>query len=128
LHEEVLHRLFAEVVIDAVNLVLVEHGANRGVELARGSKVFAERLLDDHLRVLRGAEMFSREPAGAQVQDDRREDRRRSRDVEQPLHVATELFLDGIDVRRQPVKGAFVVVAARDVAGVRGDPAPHVLV
>ena len=47
-HEQVLHRLFAEVVVDAVDLLLVEHGVDHLVELLGGGQVGAERLLDDH--------------------------------------------------------------------------------
>src|SRR5262245_10058147 len=45
--QDVLDRLFAEVVIDPVDLGLVEVGADHLVEPARGQEVAAERLLDD---------------------------------------------------------------------------------
>ncbi len=46
-NEEVLHRLFAEVVIDAEDLILVEDGVDLVVERAGGVEVMAEGLLDD---------------------------------------------------------------------------------
>ena len=46
--QQVLHRLLAEVVVDAVDLPLVEDAEDRAVEGARGLEVVAERLLDHH--------------------------------------------------------------------------------
>ena len=47
-HQDVLDGLFAEVVIDSIDLRLVEVAADQIVELARRLEVAAERLLDDH--------------------------------------------------------------------------------
>ena len=52
--EQVLHRLLAEVVIDAEDRRLGEHLVQRLVERARRGEVAAERLLDRDAR-LRGA-------------------------------------------------------------------------
>jgi hypothetical protein len=46
--QHVLDRLLAEVVVDAEELVLVEHAVQLGVELRRALEVVAEGLLDDH--------------------------------------------------------------------------------
>jgi hypothetical protein len=48
--KEVLYGLFAEVVVDAINLSLGEGFGDRGVEGVRRRQVAAERLLDDNPR------------------------------------------------------------------------------
>ena len=50
--EDVLHRLLAEVVVDAEDLRLVEDVMQGALQLARGVQVTAERLLDDQPRAL----------------------------------------------------------------------------
>src|SRR5260370_23666830 len=45
--QNVLHRLLSEIMIDAVDLVLIEQLEQLMIERARGSKIGAERLLDD---------------------------------------------------------------------------------
>ena len=47
-HEQVLHRFLAEVMIDAVDLLLVEHGVDDLVQLSGAGQIGAERLFDDH--------------------------------------------------------------------------------
>src|SRR6185369_2382806 len=46
-YQDVLHRLFAQVVIDAENLVLVKDGVDLVIEFARRVEIVAERLFDD---------------------------------------------------------------------------------
>ena len=46
--QNVLHRFFAEVVVDAEDLVLVKDGVDLVVQLARRIEIVAERLLDHH--------------------------------------------------------------------------------
>ena len=48
--QHVLHRLLAEVVVDAEDLALVEVLRDQLVQLACGGEVVAERLLDDQPR------------------------------------------------------------------------------
>ena len=47
--EDILRGLFAEVVVDAVNLVLAEGLVNFGIELGGRDRVIGEGLLDDDL-------------------------------------------------------------------------------
>src|SRR3990170_142452 len=46
--EDVLHRLLAQVVVDAIDLVLAQVAVQGGVELTGGLQVAAEGFLDDH--------------------------------------------------------------------------------
>jgi hypothetical protein len=62
--EDVLHRLFPEVVVDAVDLALVEHLADVGGERDGALEIVAEGLLDDHPRPLRRVR-WSDEAAGS---------------------------------------------------------------
>ena len=50
---QVLHRLLAEIVVDAVEMVLVEGMRELGVQRAIAGELVAERLLDDQPRVRR---------------------------------------------------------------------------
>ena len=68
--QQVLHRLLAQVVVDAEDLALVEDGVDLVVELARGVEIVAEGLFDDHgdaaflgLRAMPCAPRFSMMPA-----------------------------------------------------------------
>ena len=81
---DVLHGLFAEVVVDAVDLPLVEDGAEPEIELARGLEVAAEGLLDDHAPPPRS--ILLREPGLTEALDDRGEVIGRRGEIEQ--HVA----------------------------------------
>src|SRR5216683_631350 len=47
-HQNVLHRFFAEVMVDAVDLVFRQHGFDFAVQSAGRIEVMAERLLDNH--------------------------------------------------------------------------------
>ena len=47
-HQNILHRLFAEIVIDAEDLVLVKDGVDLVIQLARRIEIVAERLLNHH--------------------------------------------------------------------------------
>src|SRR6185369_5463412 len=46
-HEDVLNRVFAEIVIDAIDLILFEDFSNRHVQRLRRFEIAAERFLDD---------------------------------------------------------------------------------
>ena len=46
--QQVLHRLLAQVVVDAVDLVLVELLEDVGIQRPGRGQIAAERLLDDH--------------------------------------------------------------------------------
>ncbi len=128
LHQQVLHGLLPEVVVDAIDLKLLEHLLDRGVQRAGRIEVLPKRLLDDDLRVVGLGEVFPRQSAVAEMADDRREHRWRRGDVEQRLHFPPHRLLDPADVGRQPVERRPVVVGAGDVGRARRDPVPHVRV
>src|SRR5205807_8371084 len=47
-HQDILHRLLAEIVIDPEDLGLPEHAEQRAVEVLRAGQVPPDRLFDDH--------------------------------------------------------------------------------
>ncbi len=47
-HQDVLHRLLAQIVVDAEDLILRQNRVHLVVQLARRLQIVAERLLDDH--------------------------------------------------------------------------------
>ena len=67
---QVLHRLFAEVVIDAVDLLLGEYRADTAVDELGGGPVVAQRLLQHDARLGR------HEPRGGEVVAGQREETR----------------------------------------------------
>ena len=91
-HQQVLHRLLGQVVVDAVDLPLVEHLPDDAVQLVRRLQVAAERLLDDQARpagaravaarVLAVEGAAPRQARGAQLLDDHLELAGRGREVE----------------------------------------------
>src|SRR5207247_3520180 len=68
-YEQVLHGVFAEVVIDAVDLLLIENVKDNLIQFPGGSQVASERFLNDdaHPRIGRGG---SRETCAAELLDD----------------------------------------------------------
>ncbi len=82
--EDVLDGFLPEVVVDPEDLLLVEHGVDALVQLARALDVGAERLLDDHA-------CLGRQPRLAEPEHDVVEDARRHR-AEDELALAAELL------------------------------------
>ena len=65
---QVLHRLLPEIVIDAVDAVLVDDLADAPVDLAGGVEILAERLLQNHTR-LRGQQAVRGELVGNRIEE-----------------------------------------------------------
>ena len=83
--QDVLDRLLAQVMVDAIDLALVEHARDLEVQRRGAGKVVAERLLDDH-PAPRGLLLPGVDQARlAQVGDDRREELGCDRQVEDPV-------------------------------------------
>ena len=78
---DVLHGLLAEVMIDAIDLVLPQHTCDLGIEGTCGVEVAPERLLDDHPSPHAG--IFAHQTRGAEVAHDLAEEARRHCQVEE---------------------------------------------
>ena len=107
-HEDVLDGLFAEIVIDSVNLPLMEHLGERVVDLAGAREIVADRFLDDQARerlAIRGPD----EPCALKVLDRRDEHRRRHGQIVDAVARQPALVLDGVEARAKRSKGARIV-------------------
>ena len=124
-HQDVLHRLLAEVVIDAVDLILREHRAHRVVQRAGRREIAPERLLDDDAHPAAGAVGRPVEPGFAEPEHDRRVERGRGGAVEEPVAADRPLLLD----LAQEIAEPGVEVGVGGIAGVveegLGEPLPH---
>jgi hypothetical protein len=113
--QDVLDGLLPEVVVDAVDLVLVEDGGDERVELVRGILVTAERLLEDRP----GPSRFARpaappgQPGGPEVSDYQGGDAGGDGEVEEEVVADRGLGVDALqDGRERGVRGGVGVVAA----------------
>ena len=52
LHQQILHGLFTEIMIDPIHLMLLKHRADRSVEIASRFKIVSKWFLDDHLGMI----------------------------------------------------------------------------
>ncbi len=96
--EDVLNRLFAEVMIDAIDLLLAEDRENVLVELLGRGEIDAKWLLDDKPAPTR---RFSRQPRFAKAAHDRRERRRRRRQIEKTVGGDGALGPDPLEPLRE---------------------------
>ena len=71
---EIVHRTFAEIVVDAKDLAFAEGTQQQLIERLRRGKIAAERFLDDHAR---GSHILR----GCQLGDDRAEEEGRNRQI-----------------------------------------------
>src|SRR5207249_4799676 len=115
--QQVLHRLLAEVVVDAKDRRLVEHAMQRRVERLRRRQVPAEGLLEDDARVARAARLP--EPV-----DHGLEEARRDRQVMERAAGAAELLAERRERGRVAVLAADVAEAVAELReGRLVDPA-----
>src|SRR5438309_11905441 len=96
--EDVLDRLFAEVVIDTEDLILAEDRVQDLGELARGLAVTTERLLDHHP----GPARVAPEAVLADGSHDARVRGRRCREIEEAVRVRAELVVEASERLAEP--------------------------
>ena len=115
-HQQVLHGLFAQVVVDAIDLALGEVPVHQVVELAGRGQVAAEGLLHHQARPARGAG----QAGGVQAGDHPGQGCRGQRQVEDPVAGEGVLGLDGFQAGGE---GAVVAVGGkRGVVQAGGAP------
>ena len=95
--QDVLDRLLAEVVVDAIDLALVEDGRDVAVQGAGALEVVAERLLDDDpapgVLLMPGVDQARL----AQLLDDRGEELGRDRQVIDPVALGAVRLVDALE-------------------------------
>ena len=127
--QDVLDRLFAQVVVDAVDLALVEDLVHLAVERLRAGQVAAERLLDDDAHE---AGCCGAARGGCQsglsllrpVGHDHRVELRRRGQVEQVVAARVACVIQLGPSAGQRGVGRRVVVVALAVVEVAGEPRP----
>ncbi len=96
-HEEVLDRLLAEVVVDAVDLLLLEVPPGDAIQLLGGGEVPAERLLDDDP----GPPRARVEARGPEARERRAERLEGQGQVEDAVALQAVLLLERLDPTSQ---------------------------
>ena len=100
--QQVADRLLAEVVVDAVDLLLAEDLADLAVEADRRVEVVAERLLDDDPPPAALVALVV-EADPAELRDDLGERRRLRGEVEEPVAAGAALLVEAVEaVARAP--------------------------
>ena len=118
----VLRGLFAEIVIDAIDLLFRQNLLQFLVELLRRFQVVAERLFDDHPRPV--AVFFFRQFASAEHFCDRREKSRRYRQIEESVSERVMNLVRLFNLFLQPLVGLGVLKIAADVIHALSHPVP----
>ena len=121
--EQVLHRLFAQVVVDPEDVRLGEGRVDGVVEGHRRREVVAERLLNDDPRALRAARRL-------EVTDHHGEQRRRNGEIVQWMASLAQLPAQGVERVDVVVRALDVAQAVRerpDHGGVRDPVGPEAL-
>jgi hypothetical protein len=121
--EHVLHRLLAQVVVDAKDLALVEVAVKLVVEPARARPVGAEGLLDDQARPA----LPVAAPA-ADLLDEDRDRAGRDREVEDAVALGAELLVEPREEGDQRILALVGCEVGRDVVHPPGEPLPDLLV
>src|ERR1700720_4409853 len=88
-HQNVLHRLLAQIMVDAKNLILAEDPEQLAIELPRRGEIGAERLFDNDASPC--AVGLARQSRLAEMTADRRKTGRRRRQIEQAVAVGLAL-------------------------------------
>ena len=126
--EQVLHRLLAEVVIDAIDLGLGEGAGDLVVQRLRRGQVVAERLLDHQARPAGGVRLARHlalgQPGILQVVDDHRVVARRGGQGEDAVSAGAALLLQVFERLAQAHIPLGIVEVAVDVAEARGEALP----
>src|SRR5262245_3601309 len=109
-HEDVLYRLLAEIMIDAIDLVLFEDIKQFSVEHARGCEIGPERLFDDYPTP--GAIVLACKAGTAEMATDRRERSRRRREIEQAIATCRPHLFDAVQFLPQGFVGSRILSLA----------------
>ena len=123
---DVLHGLFAEIVVDAVDLGLGQDLPQFLVELFRGRQVVAEGFFDNHANP--AAAFFFRQAALAQHFCDGREKPRRDRQVKESVSERVVLLVRFLDLLLQPGVSVCVLKITANVINTLPHPLPNLRV
>src|ERR1700722_6587300 len=120
--EDVLHRLFTQVVVNAEHRLLGKDAVDHVVQLACTVQIVAERLLDDHPAP--AAILGLGQPGGVQLLAHRGKALRRDRKVESMVTGGAACSVELVQRLGQPGECLVVVERALDEAAALGQPIP----
>ena len=124
-NHDVLHGFFAEVVIDAVDLIFVEDFMHAPIELARGLQIGAEGLFDDHPRPALAGVFFSRQTDRSELPDHGGVEIRRQSQIEDPNRRHPAAAIEAADKILQLSVAVGFIVAAGNKIEVGREIVPH---
>ena len=119
---DVLHGLFAEVVVDAVNLRLGDMLGEVCIQLAGALQVVAEGLFNNDAAP--GVGLFLGEAAVSKLLDDFAEEGRSNREVEKNIAGQVPGFLDFLYLRAEMLEGFWIVEVSGEVIAPLGKVVP----
>ncbi len=121
--QDVLDGLFAEVVIDPVNLAFIQHLPEFVIERSGGSQVVTERLLNDDAAP--GAAGLERETLHAELPNDLAEETRCGGQIEQVIAAGPSGLVHLREQVLEMLVGMRVPKITRDVIQTLGEPVPQ---
>lgn len=123
--QDVLHRLLAEVVVDAEDRLLGENLVDHRIELAGAGQIVAEGLLDHHAppRAVHGL----RQARFGQLLADGGEGIRRNRQIETVIAAGATFLIEGLQRLLELLEGRVVIETALHEPDSLGKAIPHML-
>ncbi len=125
-HHDVLNRLFPEIVIDAIDLALVEHLKKFPVERLRRREIDSEWFLDDQPAPC--PSFLASKTRLAKTAADRRECRRRRREIEEAVAAGVAGALDPRQRLLKSLVSRRIIGTAGDIADTTKQPAQDFIV
>src|SRR5439155_27273659 len=125
--QDVLDGLLAEVMVDAVDLAFVKYRVDERVQLARGSQIAPEGLLDDHARPGRRYVGALRAPGKARLSDVAHQGgvfRGRGREIEEAVSGDPPFLIEIVQEASQSAEGLRVLEGARLIEERTGEALP----
>ena len=111
-YEDILDCLFAEVMIDTIDLVFRQNAVNLFTQCARTAEIMPERFLEDHARPRSFTLVRCDQPRIAERLGDQRKLAGRRREIEKAIALRAGLFVNRIETFAQfPIRLIFVVTA-----------------
>ncbi len=114
-HQEILHGLLAQIMVDAKDLAFMKDSCHGRVDLLRRCEIMPDRLFDDDARKGAGHPLRLNEAGLLKSLHDRGDRVRRDGEVENVVARQTELFLDLPKFGLDAIVGLRLVDTSRDV-------------
>src|SRR5215469_4162824 len=123
--QDVLNGFFAEVVVDAKRLILMQARSQLAIQRVGRVEIVAERLLDDHSAPV--AARFFSQPGIGKLLDDLAEENRRDRGIEEIVALRAVSLVDLLEFRLETLTRRSVLEVARHVGDPTVEPFPQII-